>query len=67
MFFKGGLPKNKYQNKQWAEAMRQLDIKNRNLWQRLHKEINKYPYSTHDNLKKLINLLKEILEKWGKL
>ena len=67
MFSKGGLPNNKYQNQQWAEAMRQLGINDKDLWQRLHKEIGKYPYNTHDNLKKLINLLKVILKKWGKL
>lgn len=27
----------------------------------------KHPYNTHDNLRKLIKLLKEILKKWGKL
>ena len=67
MFAKGGLPNNKYQNQQWAEAMRQLGIKNKDLWQRLHKAVGKYPYDTHNDLKKLISLLKEILKKWGKL
>ena len=47
--------------------MRQLGIKDKDLWQRLHHEVSKHPYNTHDNLKKLINLLKEILRKWGKL
>lgn len=36
-------------------------------WRRLHNEIQKYPYNTHDNLRKLVELLKEILKKWGKL
>lgn len=67
MFAKGGLPNNKHQNQQWAEAMRQLGIENRDLWRRLHNEIQKYPYNTHDSLKKLIKLLEEILKKWGKL
>ena len=67
LFAKGGLPSNKHQNQQWAEAMRQLGIGNKDLQQRLHHEIQKYPYNTHDNLKKLINLLEEILRKWGKL
>jgi len=67
LFAKGGLPNNKYQNQQWAEAMRQLGIKDKDLWQRLHKEMGRHPYYTHDNLKKLISLLEEILKKWGKL
>lgn len=67
MFAKGGLPNNKYQNQQWAEAMRQLGIKDKDLWQRLHKAVGKYPYDTYNDLKKLISLLKEILKKWGKL
>ena len=67
MFAKGGLPNNKHQNQQWAEAMKRLGIENRDLWRRLHNEIQKYPYNTHDNLRKLVELLKEILKKWGKL
>ena len=67
MFAKGGLPNNKYQNKQWTEAMRRLGIDDRDLWRRLHNEIQKHPYNTHDTLKKLMELLKEILKKWGKL
>lgn len=67
MFTKGGLPNNKHQNQQWAEAMKQLGIENKDLWRRLHNEIQKHPYNTHDNLRKLIKLLKEILKKWGKL
>ena len=67
MFAKGGLPNNKYQNQQWKEAMRQLGIKDKDLWDRLHKAIGKYPYDTHNDLKKLISLLKEILKKWRKL
>ena len=31
MFAKGGLPNNKHQNQQWAEAMKQLGIENRDL------------------------------------
>lgn len=67
MFAKKGLPNNKYQNQQWAEAMKQLDVKDRDLWRRLHNEIQKYPYDTHNNLRKLIELLNKILKKWGKL
>ena len=67
MFAKGGLPNNKYQNQQWTEAMRRLGIDDRDLWRRLHNEIRKHPYNTHDTLKKLMELLKEILKKWGKL
>ena len=65
MFAKGGLPNNKYQNQQWAEAMRQLGIKDKELWRRLHNEIHKYPYQ--NNLRDLLKLLREILHKWGKL
>ena len=67
MFAKGGLPNNQYQNKQWTEAMRRLGIKDKDLWRRLHNAVGKYPYNTHDNLKKLMELLEEILKKWGKL
>ena len=67
VFAKGGLPNNKHQNQQWTEAMKRLGIENRDLWRRLHNEIQKYPYNTHDNLRKLVELLKEILKKWGKL
>ena len=63
MFVKGGLPNNKYQNKQWAEAMRRLGIKDKDLWRRLHDASHKYPYQ--DNLKDLLELLREILKKWG--
>lgn len=42
MFAKGGKPSNKYQNQQWAEAMRQLGIEKGDLWRRLHGEIHKY-------------------------
>ena len=65
MFVKGGKPNNKYQNQQWAEAMRQLGIEKGDLWRRLHDEIHKHPY--HDKLKDLLDTLKEILKKWGKL
>ena len=65
MFAKGGLPNNQHQNKQWAEAMRQLGIKDKDLWRRLHNEVHKYPYQ--DNLRDLMKLLREILRKWGKL
>ena len=63
MFAKGGLPNNKHQNQQWAEAMRQLGIKDKDLWRRLHNEIHKHPYQ--NNLRDLLKLLREILQKWG--
>ena len=65
MFAKGGLPNNKHQNQQWAEAMRQLGIKDKDLWRRLHDETHKYPYQY--NLKDLLKLLRQILQKWGKI
>lgn len=45
--------------------MRQLGIKDKDLWRRLHNEIHKYPYQ--DNLRDLMKLLKKILRKWEKL
>ena len=65
LFAKGGKPNNKYQNQQWAEAMRQLGIEKGDLWRRLHDEIHKYPYQ--EKLKDLLNILRSILRKWGKL
>ena len=64
LFAKGGLPNNQHQNEQWREAMRQLGIKDKDLWRRLHDEVHKHPYQR--NLKDLLKLLREILEKWGK-
>ena len=65
LFAKCGKPNNKYQNQQWAEAMRQLGIEKGDLWRRLHDEVHKYPYQ--EKLKDLLKLLREILGKWGKL
>ncbi len=45
--------------------MRQLGIKDKDLWRNLHNEIHKHPYQ--DNLRNLMKLLKEILRKWEKL
>ena len=64
LFAKGGLPNNQHQNEQWREAMRQLGIKDKDLWRRLHDEVHKHPYQR--NLKDLLKLLREILEKWRK-
>ena len=64
LFAKGGLPNNQHQNEQWREAMRRLGIKDKDLWRRLHNEVHKYPYQ--NNLKDLLKLLREILQKWGK-
>lgn len=64
LFAKGGKPNNKYQNQQWAEAMRQLGIEKGDLWRRLHDEVHKHPYQ--GKLKDLLKLLREILGKWGK-
>lgn len=60
---KQGLSNNQHQNEQWKEAMRRLDIDNKDLRDRLHKQMRKYPYNTHDDLDKLVELLKEILKK----
>ena len=54
---------NQYENKMWDEALRRLDIKNKDLARRLHNRIRKYPYQ--DNLKDLIKLLQKILAEWG--
>ena len=53
---------NQYEKRQWDEAMRRLDITDKDLIRRLHNSIHKYPYQ--DNLKDLIELLKKILKKW---
>ena len=38
-------------------------FKDKDLWRRLHDASHKYPYQ--DNLKDLLELLREILKKWG--
>ena len=55
---------NQHEKQQWDEAMKQLGIKNKDLIRRLHIEKNKYPYQ--DTLKGLLEVLREILSKWGK-
>ena len=64
LFAKGGLPNNQYQNKQWREAMRRLGIEDKDLQRRLHDEVHKHPYQR--KLKDLLDLLRKILQKWGK-
>ena len=68
MLAKGKGPRmghNQHEKQQWAEAMKQLGIQKGDLWRRLHDEIHKYPYQ--DKLSGLLKVLREILEKWGKL
>ena len=67
LFSKGFGPRmghNQHEKQMWDEAMKRLDIKDKDLMHRLHNEIHKYPYA--DDLKKLIEVLKRILKKWGK-
>ncbi len=67
LFSKGFGPRmghNQHEKQMWDEAMKRLDIKDKDLMRRLHNEIHKYPYA--DDLKKLIEVLKRILKKWGK-
>ena len=47
------------------DAMKRLDIRDKDLMQRLHRAKNKYPYQ--NKLKGLLKVLEEILGKWGKL
>ena len=54
---------NQHEKQQWNEAMRQLNITDKDLMTRLPNEIHKHPYQ--DKLKGLIKLLKKILEDWG--
>ena len=54
---------NKHENQMWDEAMRLLDIHDKELIQRLHQKNRKMPYA--ETLKELIKNLKEILSKLG--
>ncbi len=66
--YKGSKPRlghNQHENQMWKEAMRQLNIKDKDLMRRLHNAIQNEPYQ--ETLKGLINMLKEILQKWGKI
>ena len=66
MFSKGSGPRmghNRHEKQMWDEAMRQLNIKDKDLIRRLHNEIHKYPYQ--DTLKGLKAILIEILKTWG--
>ena len=54
---------NRHEKQMWDEAMRQLNIKDKDLIRRLHNEIHKYPYQ--DTLKGLMAILVEILKTWG--
>ena len=64
MFAKGYGPRighNQHEKQMWNEAMRRLGINDKDLIRRLHNEIHKHPYA--DTLKKLLEILNEILEK----
>ena len=68
LFSKGFGPRmghNQHEKQMWNEAMNQLGITDKDLIQRLHHELHKYPYQ--DKLKGLLKVLREILAKWGKL
>ena len=68
LFSKGSGPRfghNQHEKQMWDEAMRRLNIKDKDLRTRLHNENHKYPYQ--NTLKGLVEQLKEILRKWGKL
>lgn len=54
---------NQHERQQWNEAMRRLNITDKDLMTILHYEIHKHPYQ--DKLKWLIKVLKNILEDWG--
>ncbi len=66
MFAKGNGPRmghNQYEKKQWEEAMRRLNISNKDTMQRLHHKLHKYEYQT--TLEGLIKVLKEIMARLG--
>ena len=66
MFSKGSGPRlghNQHENKMWKEAMRQLDISDKDLIRRLHRANEKYPYAT--TLKELLKNLIDILSKFN--
>ena len=67
MFAKGSgrrLGHNQHENQMWEEAMRQLQIEDKDKRQRLHRAVRKYEYQ--DTLKGLIAILEKILEEWEK-
>ena len=66
MFAKGNGPRmghNQYEKKQWEEAMRRLNISNKDTMQRLHHKLHKYEYQ--NTLEGLIKVLKEIMARLG--
>ena len=56
---------NQHEKKMWDQAMRDLGISDKDLQQRLHHELHRYPYQ--EKYKGLKHVLEEILRKWGKL
>lgn len=65
-FAKGSGPRighNQHEKQMWNEAMKQLNIKDKDLRQRLHQANEKYPYA--ETLKDLLRNLRDILSKWG--
>ena len=62
VFSKGSGPRmghNQIEAKQWNEAMRRLNITNKDLQTRIHQKLKKYEYS--NTLKELLETIKEIL------
>ena len=67
LFFKGDKPRlghNQHEKHMWEEAMRRLNIKDKDLRRRLHEKVHKYPYQ--QKLDGLLKILREILEKMGR-
>ncbi|MBR3917496.1 MAG: RHS repeat-associated core domain-containing protein [Clostridia bacterium] len=65
LFAKGRGPRighNQHEKQMWNEAMRQLNIKDKDLRRRLHQANEKYPYA--ETLKDLLRNLRDILSKW---
>ncbi len=66
MFAKGSGPRmghNQHEKQMWDEAMRRLNIKDKDMRRRLHNANEKYPYA--EDLKSLLKNLREIMSKWG--
>lgn len=62
-FFKGEgrrMGHNQYENKMWRDAMKKLEIKEKDVQTKLHHEVRKRPYA--ETWKELIEMLENILE-----
>ncbi len=67
-FSKGNGPRmghNQHENRMFHDIMNELDVTDKDLMRRLHDEIHKYPYK--DKYGELLKLIKNILERWGKI